>query len=361
MMGGLLIASIASGQAITKTGIYKPFPIAGTALTAVGMYLLSLMDRDTSVATASAYMFVLGVGLGLTMQVLVLAVQNAVDYRDLGVATSGATLFRSIGGSIGTAVLGTVFANRLIDELTARLPSDGGAGATPGNETAVNPQNLDRLAAPIHSAYIDAYTSALGTVFLVGAAIAVVAFGLSWLIEQRHLRSTVTTDGVGKAFAMPSETDSISQILRGITAIASTDARRRAIELAAQRAGVDLTPAACALLARYDRDPETDPGEVARAWSVRRERVDTATAELESHGLVTTADPASGPGPPEHELTIAGREILARLVAARRERLSERLADWSPEQHAELAAVVQQVARELTEEPDRTRAPATLV
>ena len=101
VMGGLLIASIGSGQLITRTGRYKIYPIVGTAVMVVGLYLLSLMNAGTSVATASAYMFVLGLGLGLVMQVLVLAVQNAVPYNELGVATSGATLFRSIGGSFG--------------------------------------------------------------------------------------------------------------------------------------------------------------------------------------------------------------------------------------------------------------------
>jgi hypothetical protein len=93
-MGGLLLTSIGSGQLISRTGRYKPFPIAGTAIMVAGLLLLSRMDAHTSRLSASAYMFVLGLGLGLVMQVLVLAVQNAVAYQDLGVATSGATLFR---------------------------------------------------------------------------------------------------------------------------------------------------------------------------------------------------------------------------------------------------------------------------
>jgi predicted MFS family arabinose efflux permease len=101
LMAGVLVSSIGSGQPITRYGRYKVFPIVGTAVTVIGLYLLSLMDADTSVATASLYMFVLGLGLGLVMQVLVLAVQNAVDYENLGVATSTATLFRSMGGAIG--------------------------------------------------------------------------------------------------------------------------------------------------------------------------------------------------------------------------------------------------------------------
>src|SRR6202023_3277388 len=99
-----------------------PFPIIGTAVMTVGLLLLSTMNAQTGRLEASAYMFILGLGLGLVMQVLVLAVQNAVDYHDLGVATSGATLFRSIGGSVGTAVLGSIFSNRLSAELASALP-----------------------------------------------------------------------------------------------------------------------------------------------------------------------------------------------------------------------------------------------
>ena len=142
VMGGLLIASIGSGQLITKTGRYKVFPIVGTAVMVVGLYLLSLMNADTSVATASAYMFVLGLGLGLVMQVLVLAVQNAVEYSQLGVATSGATLFRSVGGSFGASVLGAVFANQLAGNLARDLPGAAG-GAASGADGSTPPFSIN--------------------------------------------------------------------------------------------------------------------------------------------------------------------------------------------------------------------------
>ena len=140
LMAGLLITSIASGQIISRTGRYKPFPIAGTAIMVVGLSLLSTMDAHTSRALASLFMFVLGLGLGSVMQVLVLAVQNSVDYADLGVATSGATLFRSIGGSVGTAVLGSIFSNRLSSELSTTLPASArgtlGSGGSVTLDTA---------------------------------------------------------------------------------------------------------------------------------------------------------------------------------------------------------------------------------
>ncbi|MGH3471365.1 MAG: MFS transporter [Nocardioidaceae bacterium] len=123
MMLGLLLTSISSGVLISRTGRYKIFPIAGTALMSIGLYLLSSMDTTTSIGLTSVFMFVLGVGIGGVMQVLVIVVQSAVGYEDLGVATSGATFFRSIGGSFGTAVFGTIFATEHpeLDALVRRL------------------------------------------------------------------------------------------------------------------------------------------------------------------------------------------------------------------------------------------------
>ncbi|MFZ0149065.1 MAG: MDR family MFS transporter, partial [Xanthobacteraceae bacterium] len=106
MMGGVLITSIVSGQIISRIGRYRPFPIAGTALMTIGLGLLATLGTETNIWFACVYLLVLGLGLGMVMQVLVLAVQNAVEYRDLGVATSGTTLFRSIGGSIGVSLFG---------------------------------------------------------------------------------------------------------------------------------------------------------------------------------------------------------------------------------------------------------------
>src|SRR5262249_18277471 len=155
-------ASIGSGQIITRTGHYKPWPIAGTAVACGGMFLLSTMDETTSTGAAAVFMFVLGIGLGMVMQVLVLAVQNAVPYEQLGVATSGAPLFRSIGGSVGPAILGSVFTNRLDDILSASgAPTVG----------ALDPTALNRLPPEAHATFIDAFTDALDLVFFVAACI----------------------------------------------------------------------------------------------------------------------------------------------------------------------------------------------
>jgi EmrB/QacA subfamily drug resistance transporter len=134
MMAGLLITSIGSGQLISRFGRYRPFPIVGTAIMAVGLALLSRLRVDTPTLVTGAYMLVLGLGLGLVIQVLVLAAQNSVDYKDLGVASSGSTLFRQVGGSIGVAIFGAIFANRLAHDLAARLPAGARVPASPNPE-----------------------------------------------------------------------------------------------------------------------------------------------------------------------------------------------------------------------------------
>src|SRR6478672_353958 len=163
MMGGMLTSSIVSGQLISRTGRYKIFPVIGTGVMTLGLFLLSRLPVGASMVRIEATLLVLGLGMGLVMQVLVIAVQNAVDYRDLGVATSGNTLFRSVGGSVGTAVLGAVFAARLATELARNAP----AGATSQGGAGLSLQSIAQLPASARAAYGAAFTNSIDTVFLV--------------------------------------------------------------------------------------------------------------------------------------------------------------------------------------------------
>jgi EmrB/QacA subfamily drug resistance transporter len=187
MMGGMLVSSIVAGQLISRSGRYKAFPIIGTGVMVVGLFLLSRMHTDTSMTTTSVLMMILGLGLGLVMQVLVLAAQNAVDYKDLGVATSGATLFRLMGGSVGTAVLGAIFASRLHDDLLRTMPASA-AGANGAN---VSPRAIAALEPGIRQLYKEGFTTSLNTVFLVAAIIGVAGFLLAWLLPEKPLRDTI--------------------------------------------------------------------------------------------------------------------------------------------------------------------------
>jgi EmrB/QacA subfamily drug resistance transporter len=191
LMAGLLTASVLSGRTISRIGRYKAFPIAGTGVTAIGMFLLSRLEVGTQPWLASAYMLVVGVGIGLVMQVMVLAVQNDAPASEIGVATATATFFRSMGGSLGVALFGAIFAGRLGSELSS-LPPDVASRLPHG--TNISPDQVHALPAVVRGDFLHAFVNALQPVFLVGAAIACVAFGLAWLLREVPLRTTTHAD-----------------------------------------------------------------------------------------------------------------------------------------------------------------------
>jgi len=156
LIGGLLVTIIGSGRLITRTGRYKVFPLVGTALIALAMFLLSTLSADTSRLLTDLYMVVLGAGLGMVLQVLILAVQNAVPRHDLGVATAGTTFSRSLGGAIGTAAFGALLANRLGHELATRLRGVPGAGRLDPNSLRGNAAQVAGLPPQIHHAVTQA-------------------------------------------------------------------------------------------------------------------------------------------------------------------------------------------------------------
>jgi EmrB/QacA subfamily drug resistance transporter len=194
LMAGLLTASIVSGRAISRIGRYKAFPIAGTAVLGVGMYLLSLLGVGTASWVASAYMVVVGIGLGLVMQVLVLVVQNDARPQEIGVATSTATFFRSVGGAFGVAIFGEIFATRLAHRL-AHLPHS--VTARLGSGVHLNPEQAKHLPPAVHADFLTAFAHALHGVFLFGVAMTAVPFVLSWFLREVPLRTTVARAAEG--------------------------------------------------------------------------------------------------------------------------------------------------------------------
>ena len=203
MMAGMLVSSIVSGQLISKTGKYKRYPIIGTAVMLVALFLLSRVRTDTTLGTIVGLMMLLGLGMGFIMQVLIVAVQNAVDHKDLGVATAGNTLFRAIGGSVGVAVLGAVFAARLAAELPESLARNAQGGS------ALTLHTIAAAAPSVRAQYADAFTASIDAVFLAAAVVSLLAFALVWLLPERPLRETVAhaSQDVGhemaEAMAMP--------------------------------------------------------------------------------------------------------------------------------------------------------------
>ena len=200
MVAGMLITSIGSGSIVGRTGRYKIFPVAGTAIMAVGFLLLSTMDAQTAFWMQSLYLFVLGSGIGLCMQVLVLVVQNTANFSDLGVATSGVTFFRTIGSSFGAAIFGSLFANFLSGRIAGALAA---SGAPP--IAAESPQALRELPPEMAAPIIEAYADSLGLVFLCAAPVAVVGFVVSLFLKEIPLREmdAVSASDLGEGFGMP--------------------------------------------------------------------------------------------------------------------------------------------------------------
>ena len=184
LMAGVLFTSILSGRLITRTGKYKPYPIIGTVLATIGLFMLSQLGGTTPYWQIAVAMVILGAGLGNLMQVLVLIVQNSVEPRDIGTATSGATFFRSIGGSFGTAVFGAVWAARLTSEMAGIMPK-----GSPGSDPTTSMANIQALPPELQSEVLGAFARAIDTTFLVAVPIMGVAFVLTLFVPQVRLRT----------------------------------------------------------------------------------------------------------------------------------------------------------------------------
>lgn len=236
MVLGLLSTSIASGQIVGRTGRYKIFPVAGTAIMTVGFLLLSRMDATTSIGLQSLYLFVLGCGIGLCMQVLVLTVQNTARFEDLGVATSGVTFFRTIGSSFGAAIFGSLFANFLAGRIAPALAA---GGAPP--EAAESPKALHELPAQVAAPIVDAYADSLGQVFLCAVPVALVGFVVSLFLKEVPLRDTdaVSASDLGEGFGMPN-VDSPEKILETAVGRMFRDSPEIRLRHIAGRYGCDL-------------------------------------------------------------------------------------------------------------------------
>jgi DNA-binding MarR family transcriptional regulator len=305
---------------------------------AVGLALLSRLLVETSTLVAGAYMLVLGLGLGLVIQVLVLAAQNAVDYKYLGVASSGSTLFRQVGGSIGVVIFGAIFANRLSADLAAKLPAGAHAPASP------NPAALKRLPPAVHTAYSTAITDALRPVFLAAAGAAVLAFLLTWLLRELPLRATTQTPNVGEGFHAARDDNALQEIERALSLLAGREERWQLYQRLAGRAGVELEPPELWLLARLgERAPVSEAG-LAEQLGIDEQPIGEALAQLRARSLVHVEDAGT------ITLTTSGRADYERLVAARRERLGELLEGWRPEQEAQLRRMIDRLARDLVSE-----------
>ncbi len=344
MVFGLLLSSTVSGQIVSRTGRWKVFPVAGTGITVIGLVLLHQLDEFSSTAVMSAYFFVFGLGLGLVMQVLVLIVQNAVEYGDLGVATSGATFFRSIGASFGVAIFGTVFASRLASELASAL---AGRRLPPGVSVAAlkaDPRGISRLPPPLRSPVVHAYATAITDVFLYAAPIALLAFVLAWFLHEDPLRGSVTAPDASETLASnPVERSSYDEVTRSLSLLGTREGRHEIYALITKRAGYgDLLPASGWLLLRIHHYGPVDPAILPTQHAVSLPVITAAARQVEGRGL------ARRDGLPL-VLTPHGREAALRLAEAREASLAELLGDWWGQRGrpTELGPLVRELSAEL--------------
>jgi len=289
LLVGLLLTSTGTGFLVSKWGRYKIFPVVGTALMTLGLYLLSRLGVDTSFWIVSLYLFILGVGIGASLQVLIIAVQNAVDYTDLGSATSGVTFFRSIGGSFGTSVFGAIFSGVLAGDIAralhgVALPS--GISASAGASPAV----LKALPATIRDGYIAGYAQALHTVFLFAAPLAALGFVLSLFLKEVPLRDTVRA--VDRAHstaptAIPATRDSAQEMERQLMTLFGREGRAETYRRLAAAADVPLSPRGTWLMYRVaDHAPIAGPA-LAGQLGIAAADLEQRLTELLTAGYVT--------------------------------------------------------------------------
>jgi EmrB/QacA subfamily drug resistance transporter len=353
MMGGLLVTSIGTGQTISRWGRYKPFPIIGTALMTTGLFLLSRIDTNTEPFTISLMMLVLGFGLGSVMQVLILSVQNSVQYHELGVATSGVTLFRSIGGSLGTAVFGGIFAAMLGVNLTRLLPVDTEQIGT--LTVGANAQTLRSLSEDIRGPYLQAFALSLATVFLFAAVIAFIGFIITLFMPEKTLRESIAKSEanvgkeLGEALAMPVGTESEVYLLKSLSLLADRDVRRQYLAEIVERSGVDLDTISAWLLIRLERQASLNLNYLSTSRGIEMTRLEFGINDLIERGLIEERPPDDGQIK-RWRLTEAGCDVLNKLVAARRENLEDFVKEWSPEQRAEVAGMMHRLAKQLVPE-----------
>ena len=189
MMVGLLVTSIASGQIVTRTGRYKIFPIAGSVLMVIGMWLLSQLGLHTSHLTMSLYVIVLGAGMGMTMQIMVLATQNAVAPTQIGTATAAVTFFRSLGGAFGTSLFGAIFIAGLGHWIPLLVPGAVSKSIHVSGSFSMSPTRLHTFPVAVQHGILESFVRSLHTMFLVGVPVAAATFALTLFLREMKLRT----------------------------------------------------------------------------------------------------------------------------------------------------------------------------
>jgi hypothetical protein len=351
MVLGIMLSMIGSGNVVSSTGRYKIFPVVGSVGMIGGLYLLSLLNEHTGFWLASLYMFVLGVGVGLCMQIPLIAVQNTIDYADLGVATSGMTFLRTIGSSFGVAVFGGVYSGQLTRKLQAALVSD--PLPTRVSPTVVqSPAGLHALPASVAAPFIHVYAQSVHVVFLTGAPIAGLALVLALFLKELPLRGTARasageiTEGIGDGFAMPKPSDRDKELERAIARLVRKEWGRMST-LALARADSPLGEAEAWCLVET-HICQRQRGRATVQWIAERVRVPTAVLWPAFQRTAAAGYLIESQG--QLYLTDVGEQEFGKLAAEWQEWVAERLADWNPDVESELPGALARLGRRLFEE-----------
>ncbi|MBO0651797.1 MFS transporter [Streptomyces triculaminicus] len=353
LVAGLLGTSMLSGTVVSRTGRYRWFPVSGMAVTALGLYLMSTMGRTTGVWLESLYMLVLGLGIGLAMQVLTIAVQNTVAYRELGTATSGVTFFRTLGSSFGTAVFGTLYSGRLEPNLLDAL------GRAPGVPVSavLSPQDLRALPPDLAAPVIDAYAATVDYVFRWVVPVALLGFVVAWFLKEVPLRDSARAGAsdMGEAFAAPDSAEADRQLERAVAGVMRA-AKDGPVSLQVlESSGSRLGPVEAWTLGqihwRLRVRGEASLASVATAHRMPPEVLEPAFARTAAAGYARVDGDRL-------LLTPAGEAELDRLGAAWRSWLADHLDDWDladPEDRARMDRALDSLAERLLEEDEHAR------
>lgn len=338
MVAGMLFTSILSGSVVSKTGRYKIFPILGTAVMGVGLYLMSTMGTDTGVWRESLYMLLFGVGLGLAMQVLTIAVQNTVPYAQMGAATSGVTFFRTVGSTFGTAIFGTLFTNHSTPLLAAAYAESGVDPVTASSPAALH-ELPDAVIAPI----VQAYADSIDFVFFWTVPVAVLGFIVAWFLVERPLHDATRgrAADMGEGFGAPDPAPSEERLARMIADVMQRERKTVYTEVYAASGSLLDRADAWALRQVYVRERAGEEATVRRIAAAHRLPAEVLTpvfTQAVRTGLISVEKGRL-------RLTAAGAVEFERFIAVWRRWIDRHLDDWDLEDPADREVFDRAVAR----------------
>lgn len=343
MVVGLLATSILSGTIVGRTGKYKLFPVLGTLVMAVGLFMLSTMNASTPYWSMALDMLVLGIGIGLCMQVLTIIVQSTVDYQDLGVATSGVTFFRTLGSSFGAAIFGTVYSNIQSSSLPAAVAASGlrpGQIATP----ALLHANPAAQIAPI----IQAYAHAIHLVFLAAVPVAIVGFVIALFLKQVPLRETARAGAsdVGDAFGMPEGANSAQQLQTAIARVLQKRGKEALITIRSNSgSSLVVSDGWCVGQVHVRGRVGADTGleGIAKRFRIPPQVLEPAFHAAREHGYLVG---------PDHQLdvTAAGQLEVDKFISSAKAWLATELSDWGAADDALLGEALGNMAKQFVDQ-----------